>query len=91
MSKASFLDRSPEVSLPSAFAICIRWWLKRKLKRNPLSFSAALPRLPCDQLPLFVLLAERVARTVPWPGNGFLVRPSLSPRPVGHLSNANVN
>ena len=45
MSRASFLDRSPEVSLPSAFAIWIRWWLKRKLKRNPLSFSAAVPRL----------------------------------------------
>ena len=46
MSRASFLDRSPEVSLPSAFAIWIRWWLKRKLKRNPLSFSTAVPRLP---------------------------------------------
>jgi len=45
MSRASFLDRSPEVSLASAFAIWIRWWLKRKLKRNPLSFSAAVPRL----------------------------------------------
>jgi hypothetical protein len=46
MSRASFLDRSPEVSLASAFAIWIRWWLKRKLKRNSLSFSAAVPRLP---------------------------------------------
>jgi hypothetical protein len=35
MSGASFLDRSPEVSLASAFAIWIRWRLKRKLKRNP--------------------------------------------------------
>ena len=31
---------------PLHFAIWIRWWLKRKLKRNPLSFSAAVPRLP---------------------------------------------
>ena len=46
MSGASFLDRSPEVSLASAFAIWIRWWLKRKLKRNPLRFSAAVPCLP---------------------------------------------
>ena len=45
MSRASFLDRSPEVSFASAFAIWIRWWLKRKLKRNPLSFSVAVPRL----------------------------------------------
>ena len=52
MSRASFLDRSPEVSLASAFAIWIRWWLKRKLKRDPLSFSAAVPRLAstCNQL-----------------------------------------
>ena len=51
MSRARFLDRSPEVSLPSAFAIWIRWWLKRKLKRNPLSFSAAVPppRSTCRQ------------------------------------------
>ncbi len=46
MSRASFLDRSPEVSLPLHLPSWIRWWLKRKLKRNPLSFSAEVPRLP---------------------------------------------
>ena len=72
MSRASFLDRSPEASLDSAFAIWIRWWLKRKLKRNPLSFSVAVPRLafavinfpPSDSC-LGVKPCNRVARTLP--------------------------
>jgi hypothetical protein len=70
MSRASFLDRSPEVSLLSAFAIWIRWWLKRKLKRNPLSFSAAVP---CLRL----ALRSTSRRAIPvW---------SLSPAIVSHV------
>src|SRR3954465_13248451 len=71
MCRASFLDRSPEARLASAFAIWIRWWLKRKLKRNSFSFSAAVPRLslainfpPSDSC-LGVKPCNRAARMLP--------------------------
>jgi len=51
MSRASFLDRSPEVSFASAFAIWIRWWLKRKLKGTLLASLPQCLACPCDQLP----------------------------------------
>jgi hypothetical protein len=71
MCRASFLDRSPGARLASAFAIWIRWWLKRKLKRNSFSFSAAVPRLPLainfppSDSCLGVKPCNRSARTLP--------------------------
>jgi hypothetical protein len=79
MSRASFLDRTPGVSLASAFGIWIRWWFKRKLKRNPVSFSAAVARPPLRStsrraIPVWALnpaivLHERFQTNVPR-GNG---------------------
>jgi hypothetical protein len=71
MCRASCVDRSPEARLASAFAIWICWWLKRKLKRNPFSFSAAVPTpLPAINFPasdscLGVKPCNRAARMLP--------------------------
>jgi hypothetical protein len=89
MSRASFLDRSPEVSLASAFAIWIRWWSKRKVKRNPLSFSAAVPCLPLRStsrraIPVWALSPaiaphQRFQMNVPR-GNGVHIETRATPR-----------
>ena len=74
---------------PLHFALWIRWWLKRKLKRNPLSFSAAVPHLPLRStsrraIPVWALSTaivphERFQTNVPR-GNGVHIETRATPR-----------